>query len=462
MQGWRIPLVFLHIFSSSIVILLTRARATCNCNSQAGMHSIGDPQQTLKMLKLLRMAKLFRLFRFDKIFLYLTRMLMFFEHTLRFRVSDGFIKLTRLFVGTLILVHWIGCFNFFLLRSYDFPSDSWLVYAGLLDKGPFIQWKWSFFKALAQMIMIGFQTPPFTNASCDTLTEWCAIENWTTLGCLYVGAIFYSILISNISSIQQAASQSSRQFDEQLQQIDEYMRINKLPAALREKTKDYFYLKFSNGRVLNEAEILDQLSPVLKRDIKHFIGRDICKKIPLLSNPTHKDFAQAIACVIEPAIVFANEVIMREGTIGDEIFFILSGVVEIYVAAFKFTSYNAVGDGCYFGDVSVLLGVRRTASAKSTTQCTLYRLQKAHLLSLLADYPAIEMKMMSVAQSRRRRLAHYLNPKGVTLAPGDEVDVEDSKTELFGQDADRILQDKEKENELNRLQSGIKQKRRYG
>jgi CRP-like cAMP-binding protein len=294
------------------------------------------------------------------------------------------------------------------------------------------------------------------------------------------------MLISSISSIQQAASQSSRLFEEQLAHIDEYMRVKKLPASLREKTKDYFYLKFSNGKVINEEEILDQLSPVLRRDIKHFVGRDILKKMPILSNPTHRDFAQEIACVIEPVIVFANEVILREGTTGDELFFILSGVVEIYVAAFKFTSYNAVGDGCvsaicfhsfkfpsirllhhftssqqYFGDVAVLLNVRRTASAKSTTQCTLYRLKKENLLSLLADYPAIETKMMNVAQSRRRRLAHYLNPKGVSLCAGDEIDVEDSKTELFGQDADIILHDKQKEDQLNRLQSGIKSKRTH-
>jgi CRP-like cAMP-binding protein len=114
----------------------------------------------------------------------------------------------------------------------------------------------------------------------------------------------------------------------------------------------------------------------------------------------------------------------------------------------------------YFGDVSVLLGVRRTASAKTTTQCTLYRLRKDALLSLLRDYPAIEKKMTNVAQSRRRRLAHHLKPDGVALAPGDEIDAEDSKTELFGRDAGQILQDKEKATELDRIHSGIKIKRR--
>ena len=161
-----------------------------------------------------------------------------------------------------------------------------------------------------------------------------------------MGAIFYSILISSISSILHSASQSTRQFDERLLQIDEYMRSKKLPAAMREKTKDYFYLKFSNGKLLNEAEILDLLSPVLRREIKQFTAQDICKKIPLLSNPLCKDFAHDISCVIEPSIVFANEVIMREGTTGEELFFISSGVVEIYVSAIKTTSYLTVGDGC--------------------------------------------------------------------------------------------------------------------
>lgn len=78
----------------------------------------------------------------------------------------------------------------------------------------------------------------------------------------------------------------------------------------------------------------------------------------------------------------------------------------------------------------------------------------------MRDYPAIETKMTNVAQSRRRRLAHYRNPGSNALAPGDELDVEDSKTELFGKDADKISQDKEKATELERMQSGRNARRR--
>ena len=186
----------------------------------------------------------------------------------------------------------------------------------------------------------------FTNASCDSKTEWCTIEHWITLGCLYIGAIFYSLLISSISSILHSANQASRKFDEHLLMVDDYMRTKKLPASMREKVKDYFYLQFSSGKLHREEEILDFLSPVLRREIKQFTGRDICKRVPMLSMKANADFAGEISCCIEPNIVFANETIMREKTTGDDMFFIHSGVVEIFVASSQFSSYVAIGDGC--------------------------------------------------------------------------------------------------------------------
>lgn len=130
----------------------------------AGVDSVGGTvtgtKQSLKMLKILRITKLLRLFRINRLFQYVKRVMLLIEETLNIRISDGFTKLMRLGVGALILAHWIGCFNFLLVRLHDFPSDSWVVYAGLVDRSPYVQWSWSFFKALAQMIMIGFETPP--------------------------------------------------------------------------------------------------------------------------------------------------------------------------------------------------------------------------------------------------------------------------------------------------------------
>ena len=121
---------------------------------------VGGTKNSLRMLKLLRIAKLFRLLRISRLFQHVREFFMWIEESLNIRISDGFTKLIRLGIGALVLGHWIGCLNFMLVRLNDFPQDSWVVFAGLEDQDPYTQWSWSFFKALAQMIMIGFETPP--------------------------------------------------------------------------------------------------------------------------------------------------------------------------------------------------------------------------------------------------------------------------------------------------------------
>lgn len=129
-------------------------------------------------------------------------------------------------------------------------------------------------------------------------------------------------------------------------QIDDYMRHKKLPAAMREKVKEYFHLQHSNGKLYNESEILKMLTPILRREIKNFNGRDVTVKVPLLSSVTARAFSEEMSMALEPLIVFENEVIIREKTTGEEMFFINSGVIELFVAGSQNTAYVAIGDGC--------------------------------------------------------------------------------------------------------------------
>ena len=56
-----------------------------------------------------------------------------------------------------------------------------------------------FFKALMTMIGLGFESPPLVNTVCTERSDWCTIEHWITLICLYIGSIFYALLISSVS-----------------------------------------------------------------------------------------------------------------------------------------------------------------------------------------------------------------------------------------------------------------------
>jgi hyperpolarization activated cyclic nucleotide-gated potassium channel 2 len=412
--------------------------------------------KTLKMLKLLRMAKLFRLMRLSRVFRYFKMGLMYMEEKLHVRVSDGFTKLIKLMTGVLLVCHWIGSFNFMIARLADFPEDSWVVFADLQDETPSVQWQWSFFKAMCQMIMIGFDTPTFTNTSCTVRSEWCGTEHWITLVCLYIGAVFYSLLISSVASILNSANMSSRYFEEKLGKLDDYMRSQKLPAPLREKVKDYFHLQHSDGKIFDEMEILSSVTPILRREIIAYKNREILIKVPLLQETDeNRIFAAEVAVKLKPMIVFIDEVIMRENTTGSDIYFIYSGVIEIFLKEASNITYVAIGDGCYFGEVAMLMNCKRTASARTKTQCLLYHVAAEDFRDLLEDFPDREEYVCRVAKSRQRRIVQYLSGDDKTGAGGDDLDEEDAKTDLFGADADEMMSVKDREADKNRTNARI-------
>ncbi len=85
----------------------------------------------------------------------------------------------------------------------------------------------------------------------------------------------------------------------------------------------------------------------------------------------------------------------------------------------------------------------------------LYKISKKKLFKVLQDFPTTFNNMKAVAESRQRRLQHYMSPDKHKLHPEDEVDIEDSKTELFGADADRVASALDEES--SRMRGKIRQ-----
>ena len=64
---------------------------------------------------------------------------------------------------------------------------------------------------------------------------------------------------------------------------------------------------------------------------------------------------------------------------------------------------------------------------------------------VLQDFPDTLASMVGVAESRQRRLQHYVDPEKYRLRSTDEIDTEDCKTDLFGVDAEKVVLEKEEE-----------------
>ena len=105
-----------------------------------------------------------------------------------------------------------------------------------------------------------------------------------------------------------------------------------------------------------------------------------------------KDEREALIAEMELETYDEGGVIIAEGQQGSSMYLIVSGQVKVYTQGTG-TSGNVylakLGDGDFFGEVSVLTGKPRTATITASQRTELLRLDKEKLDNALAKYPGI-------------------------------------------------------------------------
>ncbi len=85
-----------------------------------------------------------------------------------------------------------------------------------------------------------------------------------------------------------------------------------------------------------------------------------------------------------------GSVVITEGETGASMYLIASGDVKVYTRGTAGTVYLArLGEGDFFGEVSVLTGKPRTATITASQRTELLRLDKEKLDGVLSKYPGI-------------------------------------------------------------------------
>jgi voltage-gated potassium channel len=76
--------------------------------------------------------------------------------------------------------------------------------------------------------------------------------------------------------------------------------------------------------------------------------------------------------------------------------------------------HGTLADGAYFGDLSLLLKERRTASVKALTYCEVFILTSAQFNRIRNEYPEFREVLRKVSAEKTETVVNLLL-KGVTL-----------------------------------------------
>ncbi|WZN59923.1 voltage-gated ion channel protein [Chloropicon roscoffensis] len=93
-----------------------------------------------------------------------------------------------------------------------------------------------------------------------------------------------------------------------------------------------------------------------------------------------------------------NEIIVNEGEVGTEMFFIADGIVEVYLAS---KVLRRMKDGDYFGEIALMSELAiRTASVRAISFCDIFCLTKAAVDEVLSRYPEDKEKWKKICSRR--------------------------------------------------------------
>jgi glucose-6-phosphate 1-dehydrogenase len=127
------------------------------------------------------------------------------------------------------------------------------------------------------------------------------------------------------------------------------------------------------------------------------LNRSILEKSPLYRG-AHPALLHNLALMLRPDVFAPGEVILRRGEEGKEMYFVIRGRVEVVDGAGNVV--NAIGEGGMFGEVSMLLGMPRTATVRAVTQCDLLVLDRDDFEQVLRNFPDLAGKLRENAKER--------------------------------------------------------------
>ena len=205
------------------------------------------------------------------------------------------------------------------------------------------------------------------------------------------------------------------------------MRANKLPGFLQRKILEYYKYLYRVRQASGGSEVSSyknlSLSEGLKREVAVNINRNFilsCFLFDANAGGMHETEAFMVLEALKMLIFMPGDYIVRYGEVGDEMFFIRDGEVDVLGPPPKEELFTSMGDGTFFGEIAVLgkATERRTASIRASVWTEVSVLHRDDLYKVFERSPHLRellLKIMVDRKSQTSRHVDVVEKKNITV-----------------------------------------------
>eukprot|EP01012_Entosiphon_sulcatum_P005336 TRINITY_DN1234_c0_g1_i1.p1 TRINITY_DN1234_c0_g1~~TRINITY_DN1234_c0_g1_i1.p1 ORF type:complete len:503 (-),score=163.30 TRINITY_DN1234_c0_g1_i1:295-1803(-) len=297
----------------------------------------------------------------------------------------------RIFKSTfviLFLAHFIGC-GFFLVIMIE-EDEATTDFTGTEDIRS---------KSLGSKYIRSFYWSFVTMTGYNNTNPHTQIETLFSIFVTMVGISLFATIIGTVGSLVTNLDSSALYFRQKMDGINDYMKYKRIPQDLQNEVRNYYTYLWKSGKGLDKNKVLDDLPPYLKNKMSVILNSEIIKKVPLFQQcKDDTEFINEIVKCFKPRVCLPNSFVVRKGEVGNEMFFISRG--ELNVVSDDDKVVFTLKDGGFFGEIALLYDTKRTASIVARTYCDMFVLTKEDFKKVMKKFPAQSKGIKEIAKER--------------------------------------------------------------
>ena len=146
---------------------------------------------------------------------------------------------------------------------------------------------------------------------------------------------------------------------EKMKSIDEFLTSINSEESQRKRTEQYFSYSFytkNKLQLIEKRDLNDLLPYCLQKDVIYYSLKEILE--PMFNAFKSDNLIREISSVLTNVIFLPGDYIIYKDQIGEEMYFIVEGSVQI-IAADKETVLKVLTKGNYFGEIAIFMHTKR-------------------------------------------------------------------------------------------------------
>ncbi len=290
-------------------------------------------------------------------------------------------KLGLIAVFVAMLIHWISC--------------GWMMIHPRTVAGDMDFYILSLYWTVTTLTTVGYgDIVPNTN-----------LQRLFTMGVMLVGVGVYGVIIGQVSRLMMLADKYTEERKEKMANLHSYMKYYNIPASLQRQVFSFYTHLMKKNISDQDIQVIKDLPHALQNELNIYTKIKLIREVHIFkecSTPCLKMIAERL----EQTFHSPNEYIIKKGDVGEEMFILGHGEVQVNVGEKVVAELKA---GQFFGEIALLEDTIRTADVKSKAYCDLYTFKKEDFIEVISKYPDLGERFKAIYRKRSEDRNHQNN-----------------------------------------------------